>query len=110
MRTLVLCLMCALLAFGCGKKEGEGTKKDEAAKTEKGAEKKASEGDEKVEAKAETAIPKEALGKTEVDPVCEMNVKVEEGTPHHEHDGKHYYFCREGCRDAFSKAPDKFLK
>lgn len=107
MRTLVLCLVCAVLALGCGKKDGEVVKKDEAAKTEKGGEKKA---EAKAEAKAETAIPKEALGKTEVDPVCEMNVKVEEATPHHEHDGKHYYFCREGCREAFSKAPDKFLK
>jgi xanthine dehydrogenase accessory factor len=45
--------------------------------------------------------PKEAPA-TAVDPVCGMTVTVVPGTPSLEHEGETVYFCREGCKDAFT--------
>jgi Cu+-exporting ATPase len=47
----------------------------------------------------------------ERDPVCGMNVRVdvavEDGLTA-EHDGHTFYFCREGCRDAFVASPTNY--
>lgn len=101
-RTLLVVLV-ALFAIGCGKKEGaEKAKQKEPPKAEQ------KEGEKKAE-EAKKGIA-DLLGKTEIDPVCEMKVKVEEDTPHSLHDGKHYFFCCDGCRKAFDNAPETFLK
>ena len=43
------------------------------------------------------------------DPVCGMTVDPAKQKPTLEHDGHTYYFCSEGCRTRFSKAPDDYL-
>jgi Cu(I)/Ag(I) efflux system membrane fusion protein len=45
------------------------------------------------------------------DPVCGMQVSVEEAVAAgrtSEHRGRTYYFCSDGCRETFEKAPQKF--
>jgi YHS domain-containing protein len=39
---------------------------------------------------------------TAADPVCGMEVAVSEASLQLERGGELYYFCSEGCRDAFS--------
>ena len=43
------------------------------------------------------------------DPVCGMTVDVHAGKPIYDHRGHTYYFCSEGCRTKFAKAPGRFL-
>ena len=43
------------------------------------------------------------------DPVCEMEVAIEETTPHYIHEGKDYYFCSDHCLKSFSKDADRYL-
>lgn len=43
------------------------------------------------------------------DPVCKMTVRAAPDTTHLTHAGETYYFCSDSCRDAFSKAPEKYL-
>jgi YHS domain-containing protein len=45
-----------------------------------------------------------------VDPVCKMQVDEKKAAATHEYKGNTYYFCAVGCRDAFAKDPEKFLK
>ena len=40
------------------------------------------------------------------DPVCGMDVTSKDITS--EIDGKHFFFCSEGCKDRFLNAPDKY--
>jgi xanthine dehydrogenase accessory factor len=51
-----------------------------------------------------TAAPAPVVISTEtaIDPVCGMEVAVSEASIQLERAGKLYYFCSEGCRDAFS--------
>jgi xanthine dehydrogenase accessory factor len=44
-----------------------------------------------------------------VDPVCGMTVATASGQPVR-HDGTDYYFCCAGCRRAFEKDPDAYVK
>jgi Cu+-exporting ATPase len=47
----------------------------------------------------------------ERDPVCGMTVRADvalEGGLTAEHDGHTYFFCREGCRDAFLASPTDY--
>ncbi len=44
----------------------------------------------------------EAAAKTVVDPTCGMEVAVSETTVHLDSGGQRFYFCCEGCRDAFA--------
>ena len=45
-----------------------------------------------------------------IDPVCKMTVD-EKTTPYHsEYREKPYYFCAKGCKAAFDKDPQKYLK
>ena len=46
---------------------------------------------------------------THVDPVCKMLVSPETAAGEFEHDGKHYYFCSNGCREKFAADPQKYL-
>jgi len=45
-----------------------------------------------------------------VDPVCGMTVAAETASAPLRHDGVDYYFCCAGCRQAFEKDPDAYLK
>jgi len=45
-----------------------------------------------------------------VDPVCYMEVEPDEAPAKAEYEGKTYYFCAPGCKVAFEKDPEKYLK
>jgi xanthine dehydrogenase accessory factor len=44
-----------------------------------------------------------------VDPVCGMTVTVATAKWRHEHAGRTFYFCGNGCRERFAKDPDRYL-
>lgn len=44
-----------------------------------------------------------------VDPVCGIEMNQELAVSH-EHNGKTYYFCCEGCKRIFVKKPNKYSK
>ena len=45
-----------------------------------------------------------------IDPVCGMTVNQETAAAQTEYKGKTYYFCAPGCKVAFTKDPEKYLK
>jgi YHS domain-containing protein len=45
-----------------------------------------------------------------IDPVCEMDVDENKAAAKYDYKGETYYFCAVGCKEAFSKDPEKFLK
>lgn len=47
---------------------------------------------------------------TAVDLVCGMTVAADETSRPYEYEGTTYYFCAPGCRVAFEKDPDKYIK
>ncbi len=44
-----------------------------------------------------------------LDPVCQMEVAPDPARPHATHDGVQYFFCCDGCREAFEKEPLRYL-
>ena len=44
------------------------------------------------------------------DPVCGMMVDPETAPAKTEYKGETYYFCAPGCKVAFEKDPEKYLK
>jgi YHS domain-containing protein len=44
------------------------------------------------------------------DPVCNMEVDEKTAPAKYEYKGKVYYFCAPGCKTAFEKDPERFLK
>lgn len=44
------------------------------------------------------------------DPVCGMMVDEKKAAATRDYQGKTYYFCAQGCKIAFDKDPDKYLK
>ena len=44
------------------------------------------------------------------DLVCGMQVDEKASAGKSEYQGKTYYFCSPGCKAAFDKAPEKYLK
>ncbi len=44
------------------------------------------------------------------DPVCGMMVDPEKAPARAEYKAKTYYFCAPGCKVAFEKDPEKYLK
>ena len=46
----------------------------------------------------------------EKDPVCGMDVDPKTSVAKSEYKGKTYYFCAPGCKKAFDKDPEKYLK
>jgi YHS domain-containing protein len=46
---------------------------------------------------------------TVIDPVCGIEM-LQELAITHEHHGKTYYFCCEGCKRLFTKKPGKYSK
>ena len=47
---------------------------------------------------------------TAIDPVCGMTVVKATAKATYEYKGTTYYFCNSGCKDAFAKEPEKYLK
>jgi YHS domain-containing protein len=47
---------------------------------------------------------------TAVDPVCGMTVVKANAKATFDHKGTTYYFCSVGCKEAFAKEPEKYLK
>jgi len=45
-----------------------------------------------------------------IDPVCKMEVDPKTAPAKSEYKGKTYYFCAPGCKVAFDKDPEKYLK
>jgi len=45
-----------------------------------------------------------------IDPVCKMDVEPNNAPAKVEYKGKNYYFCASGCKVAFEKDPEKYLK
>lgn len=63
-------------------------------------------------AEAEPAEAAEGLAEpagTAIDPVCGMTVKVDGARHTHQHEGKVYYFCCDGCRARLAADPARFL-
>ena len=44
-----------------------------------------------------------------IDPICGMEVRVEEARYVSLFEGKHFYFCCSGCKTKFEKAPQNFM-
>ncbi|WP_376780421.1 heavy metal translocating P-type ATPase [Paracoccus jeotgali] len=44
------------------------------------------------------------------DPVCGMTVDPAVGKPRHEHDGRTYHFCSDGCRAKFVAKPKAYIE
>lgn len=45
-----------------------------------------------------------------LDPVCKMEVDPKTAPAKSEYKGQTYYFCAPGCKVAFDKDPEKYLK
>ena len=45
-----------------------------------------------------------------IDPICRMKVDPKTARDKAEYKGKTYYFCCTGCKVAFEKDPEKYLK
>jgi len=43
------------------------------------------------------------------DPVCQMEVEERSAAAQSTYQGKTYYFCAPGCREAFDKDPERYL-
>jgi len=55
----------------------------------------------------ETTTP--AAESQATDPVCGMQVRATDASPHTHYKGKTYYFCSDLCLDRFSKTPEKYV-
>ncbi len=44
------------------------------------------------------------------DPVCNMKVDEHKAAATYEYEGQTYYFCAPGCKEAFAKDPEKYVK
>jgi YHS domain-containing protein len=47
---------------------------------------------------------------TAVDPVCGMEVEVQDAEWKSEYNGQTYYFCAPGCKRSFDADPEKYLQ
>jgi YHS domain-containing protein len=56
------------------------------------------------------AMAQQAATDKAVDPVCGMTVVKANAKATYDYKGTTYYFCNTGCKEAFAKEPDKFLK
>jgi P-type Cu+ transporter len=43
------------------------------------------------------------------DPVCQMDVEETPETPSSVYKGTTYYFCCDGCKQAFDRNPDQYV-
>lgn len=56
-----------------------------------------------------TRVEQTPVSEKAIDPICGMTVKVEGARHTFEYQGTNYYFCCEGCKDIFSREPEKYL-
>lgn len=56
------------------------------------------------------AVGQQKSGDTAIDPVCGMTVVKATAKATFEYKGTAYYFCSTGCKEAFAKEPEKYLK
>lgn len=45
-----------------------------------------------------------------IDPVCAMEVEEKKAAAKSDYKGMAYYFCAVGCKKAFDKNPEKYIK
>jgi YHS domain-containing protein len=45
-----------------------------------------------------------------VDPVCGMSVDEKKAPFASRHEGRQFYFCSKGCKEAFDRSPTKYAK
>ncbi len=45
-----------------------------------------------------------------IDPVCKMTVEEKTAKFKTDYKGRTYFFCAPGCKKAFEKEPEKYLK
>lgn len=57
-----------------------------------------------------TAVGQQKSADTAVDPVCGMTVVKAAAKGTFDYKGTTYYFCSTGCKEAFAKEPEKYLK
>jgi YHS domain-containing protein len=57
----------------------------------------------------ETSATKRRRRIMATDPVCQMDVEEHSAAGQSTYDGKTYYFCSPGCREAFEKDPGRYL-
>jgi YHS domain-containing protein len=55
-------------------------------------------------------LAQQKSGDTAIDPVCGMTVVKATAKATYEYKGTTYYFCNPGCKEAFAKDPEKYLK
>lgn len=55
-------------------------------------------------------LAQQKSGDTAIDPVCGMTVVKATAKATYEYKGTAYYFCNTGCKEAFAKDPEKYLK
>jgi P-type Cu+ transporter len=48
------------------------------------------------------------LGMVE-DPVCGMQINIDTAPAQTEYEGQIYYFCSQGCKEAFDENPEQFI-
>jgi Cu+-exporting ATPase len=60
------------------------------------------------EAKSEPHVEVPTPQRTAIDPVCGMTVEPQ-GSPTRTYDGEQYWFCGEGCAQAFEADPERYL-
>ncbi len=56
-----------------------------------------------------SAVGKGGTAPSAIDPVCGMQVDPERTAARHEHGGRTYFFCCDGCRDRFRAEPERYL-
>jgi YHS domain-containing protein len=54
-------------------------------------------------------LAQQQADETAIDPVCGMTVKKATAKATFDYKGQTYYFCAEGCKEAFAKNPEKYL-
>ncbi|HEX8856370.1 MAG TPA: XdhC family protein [Thermoleophilaceae bacterium] len=57
---------------------------------------------------AERQSPRAEEAATAVDPVCGMTVAISAATPSADLDGRRFWFCGDGCREAFEADPSRY--
>ncbi len=48
--------------------------------------------------------------RTEEDPVCGMEVEIEDPPAEAKHKGKTYYFCNSRCKEKFQENPEEYTE
>jgi YHS domain-containing protein/TusA-related sulfurtransferase len=56
------------------------------------------------------AVGQQKSGDTAIDPICGMTVVKANAKATYDYKGMTYYFCNTGCKEAFAKAPDKYIQ